>query len=355
VSASESNAAATSRLTNESEENLVNDARVNKSGDSSKAATWLQSQSLQEQQGNRVDPNLNAEQFTLEKERLIRSQKVTIERAKGNVAGTNRTMTTIDDYGIAQQFDEAEQAMAAEREAARQKEEGDDALHKPKVATWGVFPRPQNISEAYGGGRNIRPGQELESKEEAKKRGDRISKALADYRRNAGLEVDSAIEEKATKLYEEGEELFERGSISSALEKFSASADLVPLKCKIGGLANFRKAVCLDSLGRNEEAYPIYKSLKGHTAPGVSKNSQRMLFGFRAAKKLKVDTMDYSAGGVEAWRGYFDKATEGTWAAYRASQSDSEEDQATEKSATVVATAVMLLPLLLVSVLASQH
>ena len=25
-------------------------------------------------------------------------------------------------------------------------------VHKPKVATWGVFPRPQNISEAYGGG-----------------------------------------------------------------------------------------------------------------------------------------------------------------------------------------------------------
>eukprot|EP00890_Picochlorum_soloecismus_P005719 jgi/Picsp_1/6148/NSC_03502-R1_binding protein len=332
-----------------------------KSGDPSEAASWLQSVSSQQGVAGRVDPSLNAEQFTLEKEKLIRSQKVTIERAKGSVAGTNRTMP-IDDYGIGQQFDEAEQAMAAEREAARQREadleesfEEGDNLHKPKVATWGVFPRPQNISQAYGGGRNIRPGQELESKEDAKARGDRVSKALAEYRKNAGLEVDSDIEEKATKLYEEGEELFESGNLSSALEKFSASADLVPFKCKIGGLANFRKAVCLDSLGRNEEAYPIYKSLKGHAAPGVSKNSQRMLFGFRAAKKLKVDTMDYSSGGVEAWRGYFDKATEGTWAAYRASQSDSEEDQAIEKSATVVATAVMLLPLLLVSVLAFQH
>lgn len=34
-----------------------------------------------------------------------------------------------------------------------------DAEYRPKVATWGVFPRPQNISEAFGGGRNIRPGQ----------------------------------------------------------------------------------------------------------------------------------------------------------------------------------------------------
>lgn len=360
VRASVSNAPA-KKQSNESTGNERRDDRSmndTKSGDPSEAASWLRSVSSQQ---GKVDQSLTAEQFTLEKEKLIRSQKVTIERAKGSVAGTNRTMP-IDDYGIAQQFDEAERAMAAEREAARQREadleesmEEDDTLHKPKVATWGVYPRPQNISQAYGGGRNIRPGQELESEEEAKARGDRVSKALADYRKNAGLEVDSAIEEEATKLYEEGEELFELGSISSALEKFSASADLVPLKCRIGGLANFRKAVCLDSLGRNEEAYTIYKSLKGHTAPGVSKNSQRMLFGFRAAKKLKVDTMDYSSGGVDAWRGYFDKATEGTWAAYRASQSDSEEDQATEKSATVVATAVMLLPLILVSALASQH
>ena len=32
-------------------------------------------------------------------------------------------------------------------------------LYQPKVSTWGAFPRPNNISEAYGGGRNIAPGQ----------------------------------------------------------------------------------------------------------------------------------------------------------------------------------------------------
>jgi len=136
------------------------------------------------------------------------------------------------------------------------------------------------------------------------------------------------------------------------LEIFSEVADMVPLKSRIGGLANFDKAVCLDSLGRNEEAYPIYRSLKGHTAPGVSKNSQRMLFGFKAAKELKVDTMSYSVGNVDAWRGYFDKATEGTWAAYQASMTENEEDKELEKTAATAATAIMLIPLVLVSVLA---
>lgn len=39
-----------------------------------------------------------------------------------------------------------------------------------QVTTWGVFPRPQNISQAYGGGRNIKPGQELETPEQRAKR-----------------------------------------------------------------------------------------------------------------------------------------------------------------------------------------
>lgn len=34
-----------------------------------------------------------------------------------------------------------------------------DASYKPKVATWGVFPRPDNISKTFGGGRTIRPGE----------------------------------------------------------------------------------------------------------------------------------------------------------------------------------------------------
>lgn len=36
---------------------------------------------------------------------------------------------------------------------------GAEGAYKPKVATWGVFPRPSNISREYGGGRTIRPGE----------------------------------------------------------------------------------------------------------------------------------------------------------------------------------------------------
>ena len=33
--------------------------------------------------------------------------------------------------------------------------------YRPKVSTWGMFPRPDNISKAYGGGRTIQKGGEM--------------------------------------------------------------------------------------------------------------------------------------------------------------------------------------------------
>lgn len=34
-----------------------------------------------------------------------------------------------------------------------------DPNYRPKVATWGMFPRPNDISKTYGGGRTYRPGE----------------------------------------------------------------------------------------------------------------------------------------------------------------------------------------------------
>lgn len=325
-------------------------------GSRDEAASWLPTSSSAAKEG--IDTSLRAEEFTLEKEKRIREQDVVIERAKGVVSGTNRKETRLDEYGIAQQIQDAELSIAKDKEdmnKIRKQQEGNDAsLHKPKVATWGVFPRPQNISKTYGGGRNIRPGQVLETEEEAAERKKRIDQALNEYRKAAGLDVDPVVEDRATRLYEEGQVLFDSGSIRGALDKFSEAADMVPLKSKIGGLANLQKAVCLDSLGRNDEAYPIYKSLRGHSAPGVAKNSKRMLFGFKAAKELKVDTMRYNAGSVDQWRGYFDRATDSTWTVYKQSQDAAEEDEEEERTLALVATVVMLAPLVFVGLLATQ-
>ncbi len=65
----------------------------------------------------------------------------------------------------AEQFTLAKEAEQRERGAdlitidSRDAGGGAEGAYRPKVATWGVFPRPSNISREYGGGRTIRPGE----------------------------------------------------------------------------------------------------------------------------------------------------------------------------------------------------
>lgn len=60
-----------------------------------------------------------------------------------------------------------------------------------------VFPRPRNISEAYGGGRTLRPGQALEPQEQAVEREERIKRSMQEYRKSLGLDVDPEVEAQA--------------------------------------------------------------------------------------------------------------------------------------------------------------
>lgn len=119
-----------------------------------------------------------------------------------------------------------------EKEAQRQQPGGADASagpgaagagtgeeYRPKVSTWGVFPRAKNISQAYGGGRTLRPGQPLESEEAATRREQRVSTALSRYRQAAGLELDAQDLEAAQRLMDAGRALFADGLISQALPK----------------------------------------------------------------------------------------------------------------------------------------
>ena len=333
-------------------------------GSSEQAANWLQTIATQGR-ASQLDSSMRPEQFTAKKEELQRQQGAEIERAKGIVSGTRRRFDS-QDYGLAQQQDEAQASMSADRAAiaaakaaaAMQEEAIQDgvesessstpgsteSVHNPAVATWGVFPRPRNISQAYGGGRNLKPGQALESEEDAAERQKRVSAALADYKKSIGLDIDPAVEAKAYELYGKGEQEFKAGRIGVALAE---SAALVPLRSKIGGQAALQKAICLDSLGYNKEAYSIYTSLEGHSGPGVAKAAKRFLFGFKAAQKLKVDTMYYGSGGVEAWQGYFDRINSNTWSEYRAKGEESEEDDWSAKTATIVAISVVLVPLAL--------
>ncbi|MCI24757.1 hypothetical protein A2U01_0045943, partial [Trifolium medium] len=71
--------------------------------------------------------------------------------------------------------------------------EDESELYKPKVSTWGVFPRPGNISKTFGGGRVIRPGDILETDEEKAAKEARTKTQLAAYKKKYGLNIDPKL------------------------------------------------------------------------------------------------------------------------------------------------------------------
>jgi len=228
----------------------------------------------------------------------------------------------------------------------------DGQPYQPKVSTWGVFPRPNDISAAYGGGRNLKPGQALETEEQKAAREKAYREALSAYRAKAGLDIDPELEEQAEVLYNEGMVLFRAANLKEAYYKFDDAVKLVPLKSKYGGLAGLQKAVVLDSMGENEAAQKLYKQLQGHAVTSVSKKAKQLLFGFQASSFLKANTISYSArkGDFDRYfRGIVDRNK-----VYVATEEDRAADERAARVAAVIAVAVLLGPIGAVAALAAR-
>ncbi|KAL0029629.1 hypothetical protein WJX79_009355 [Trebouxia sp. C0005] len=169
-----------------------------------------------------------------------------------------------------------------------------DPSYNPKVSTWGVFERPANISEAYGGGRTIKAGTPLEDAAATQARKERIAAALSRFKRDSGTLVDPAVQQACQEAFDEGEQLFKNKLVAAALSKYAVAAELMPLKTELGGRSRLQKAICLDSLGQNKEALAVYGLIERHPNADVAKVAKRMIFGFRAMDNLKAHTISYS-------------------------------------------------------------
>lgn len=166
------------------------------------------------------------------------------------------------------------------------------AYRPSSSGSWGVFPRPKNISKEYGGGRTIRPGEELEPEEVTEAREKRMAEKLQAFKVKAGL----VVPEEVSVLYDEGfsraEQLMARGDLLSAAAAYEEAAALLVERSPKAGMALLQQAICLDSAGRADKARPIYEQLRRHPDDNVRKKAEQMAFGFEASTFLKVDKMD---------------------------------------------------------------
>ncbi|XP_042010649.1 uncharacterized protein LOC121759210 isoform X3 [Salvia splendens] len=172
-----------------------------------------------------------------------------------------------------------------------QVEENDVDLYKPKVSTWGVFPRPNNISKTFGGGRTLRPGDALETAEERAAKDERTMQLLAAYKRQYGLNIDPELKSECEKALKDGDSLMDLGKLKEASPFYERVMEKLPFKSELHGLAALQWSICQDSLNRSNEARLMYEKLQSHPSPKISKKARQFAFGFEAMEMMKVSSM----------------------------------------------------------------
>ncbi|KAL0425687.1 UNVERIFIED_CONTAM: hypothetical protein Sradi_1103500 [Sesamum radiatum] len=216
-------------------------------------------------------------------------------------------------------------------------EEDDAELYKPKVSTWGVFPRPSDISQTYGGGRTIRPGEVLETADERAAKEARTRQLLAAYKSKIGLKIDPKLKSECEKIQlileanvrdlkqqkptsawlyctdemrgnflifsrlspsdlcsgnlmalKDGDSLMNLGKLKEALPFYEEVMEKLAFQSELHGLAALQWSICQDSLSRPNEARMMYEKLQSHPSPQVSKKARQFFFSFQAMEMMKV-------------------------------------------------------------------
>ncbi|KAL0911010.1 hypothetical protein M5K25_019109 [Dendrobium thyrsiflorum] len=126
-------------------------------------------------------------------------------------------------------------------------------LYKPKVSTWGVFPRPNNISKTFGGGRVIEAGGILETPEAKEAKEKRSRELISAYKKKMGLTVDVKTRAECEKALKEGDGLMDRGQLRGALPYYEMVMKNLIFQSELHGLAALQWSICQDSLSRLEE------------------------------------------------------------------------------------------------------
>uniref|UniRef100_A0A5B7A3B4 Uncharacterized protein n=1 Tax=Davidia involucrata TaxID=16924 RepID=A0A5B7A3B4_DAVIN len=172
-------------------------------------------------------------------------------------------------------------------------QEDNSDLYKPKVSTWGVFPRPGNISETYGGGRTIHPGEVLETAEDKAAKEAHTRQLLAAYERKIGLNIDAKLKSECEQALKDGDSLMDLGKLMEALPYYEKIMDKLAFQSELHGLAALQWSICQDSLSRSNEARIMYERLQSHPNAQVTKKARQFMFGFQAMEKMKVTSSTF--------------------------------------------------------------
>ena len=165
-------------------------------------------------------------------------------------------------------------------------------MYQPKTGSWGAFPRPRDISKAYGGGRRVGPGY---SNEEARRNSEETTRErLKQYREKAGIDVQSekdyAMEiEEALKI---GSIAMQRGMYSTAVSALEKVTKYCSTNSKVGGKVFLELAMAYEAVGRIDEAITVYSTLSKCRIEEIKYNAKKLLYGIEAMQFMRNEMKD---------------------------------------------------------------
>jgi len=164
-----------------------------------------------------------------------------------------------------------------------------EEMYQPKTGSWGAFPRPRDISKAYGGGRRVGPGYSNE--ETSKKKVEATRDKLRQYREKMGIivqtELDNADEiEQALKI---GEVAMQRGIYNTAVSALEKVTKYCSSNSKVGGKVYLELAMAYEAVGRTDEAITVYTILSKSRIEKIKLNAQRLLYGIEAMQFMQKE------------------------------------------------------------------
>ena len=164
--------------------------------------------------------------------------------------------------------------------------------YQPKVGTWGAFPRPKNISVAYGGGKRVGAG--IKSDENLRQQSINDTKErLRAYRERMGIEVQSEKDhvdeiEEALAL---ASRAMQRGSYGAGVSALEKVTQYCSTRSKLGGKVFLELAMAYEAEGKTDQALGLYAALTKSPMENIKQNADKLLYGLEAMNFMRNEAM----------------------------------------------------------------
>lgn len=164
----------------------------------------------------------------------------------------------------------------------------EEDAYQPKVGTWGAFPRPKNISVAYGGGKRIGADVKVDAKARQQSN-DSTKERLKAYREKMGIDVQS--EKDYADVINEALELsgraMQRGSYNIGVSALEKVTQYCSTKSKLGGKVFLELAMAYEAEGKTDEAIGLYAALTKSPIEQIKMNADKLLYGLEAMNFMR--------------------------------------------------------------------